>query len=64
MVMSQTKTAVKKANESIAAGDKTAAELVVREAVSALDMASQKGVLHANSAGRKKSSLMRSFNAM
>jgi len=62
--MSQTKTAVKKANESIAAGDKTAAEVAVREAVSALDKAAQKGVLHANSAGRKKASLMHSLNAM
>jgi small subunit ribosomal protein S20 len=43
--------------ETIAKGDKPAAEKSYRETVSALDKAIQKGVLHKNTAARYKSRL-------
>jgi small subunit ribosomal protein S20 len=43
--------------ETIAKGDKTAAEQVYRKTVSALDRAIQKGTLHENTASRYKSRL-------
>jgi ribosomal protein S20 len=42
--------------------DATAAENAVREAVSALDKAAQKGVIHKNAAARSKSRLLKRFN--
>ena len=62
-VKSSTKTAVKNAGDAIAGGDLAAAREAVREAISALDRAAQKRVLHANSAGRRKSRLLLKFNA-
>jgi small subunit ribosomal protein S20 len=43
--------------ETIAKGDKTAAEKLYRETVSVLDKAIQKGILHENTASRYKSRL-------
>jgi small subunit ribosomal protein S20 len=43
--------------ESLAKGDKAAAEKVYRSTVSSLDKAIQKGVLHKNTAARYKSRL-------
>lgn len=62
-VRSRTRTFVKKADENIASGDKAAAVEAVREAVSQLDRAAQKGVIHRNSAARRKSRLMKRLNA-
>jgi small subunit ribosomal protein S20 len=62
-VKSSTKTAVKKAIESIAAGDLDAARLVVRGALVALDRAAQKGIIHPNNAARRKSRLFLRYNA-
>lgn len=62
-VKSATKTAVKKANEAILAGDITLAREAVRTAVITLDKAAQKGVLHPNNAGRHKSRLLIKYNA-
>ena len=62
-VKSSTKTAVRRANESILGGDMEAAREATRAAIQALDRAAQKGVLHANSAGRRKSRLLLRFNA-
>jgi small subunit ribosomal protein S20 len=42
--------------------DVTAAETAVREAVSALDRAVQKGVIHKNAASRSKARLLKRFN--
>jgi small subunit ribosomal protein S20 len=42
--------------------DPTGAEDAVRAAVSALDRAAQKGVIHANAAARTKSRLLKRFN--
>lgn len=61
-VKSATKTWVTKAEKAIAAGDLQAAEPLVLQAISALDRAAEKGVIHPNSAARRKSRLMKKFN--
>jgi small subunit ribosomal protein S20 len=50
--------------ESLAKGDKQAADQVFRQTVSALDKAVQKGVLHSNTASRYKSRLSARLNAI
>ena len=50
--------------ESLAKGDKAAAEKVYRETVSALDKAIQKGVLHKNTGARYKSRLSARLKAL
>jgi small subunit ribosomal protein S20 len=62
-VKSATKSAIKRANETIAGGDIDAAREAVRTAISALDRAAQKGVVHPNNAGRRKSRLLLRYNA-
>jgi small subunit ribosomal protein S20 len=62
-VKSATKTTVKRANVAIESGDIEAARGAVRAAISTLDRAAQKGVLHANSAARRKSRLLVKYNA-
>src|SRR5207248_1468894 len=54
---SAVRTYVKKATEAVANAVDNAAE-VVRDAVSALDKAAQKGIVHRNAAARRKSRLM------
>ena len=49
--------ALRELRETIAKGDKQAAEQVYRQTVSALDKAIQKGTLHGNTAARYKSRL-------
>lgn len=61
-VKSATKTWVTKAEKAIAAGDLEAAEQLVLQAISALDKAAEKGVIHPNNAARRKSRLMKRFN--
>ena len=51
------RTQLRDLRETIAKGDKTAAEQVYRSTVSALDKAIQKGTLHENTASRYKSRL-------
>lgn len=62
-VKSDLKTAVKKANAAVEnnAADK---QEVVRVAIKTIDQACAKGVLHANTASRRKSSLARKLNAV
>ncbi len=62
-VKSATKTTVKRAIETIAGGDIDAAREAVRAALSTLDRAAQKGVIHPNNAGRRKSRLLLRYNA-
>ncbi|MDD5945605.1 MAG: 30S ribosomal protein S20 [Clostridia bacterium] len=64
MVKSATKTAVKKAQAAIAAGDKAAAEVACKNAIAAIDRAYTKGIFHKNAAARKKSTIQRLYNAM
>lgn len=63
MVRSATKTVTKKAEGAIAAGDAEAAREPVRIALSNLDRAAKKGVIHANAAARRKSRLVLKYNA-
>jgi len=60
-VRSRMRTYIKRANTAIVTGD-GAAE-AVRAAISELDRAAQKGVIHPNSAARHKSRLMQKLNA-
>ncbi len=61
-INSQLKTEIKKANAAIEGNseDKTAA---VRVAIKKIDQAAAKGILHKNTAARKKSSLERKLNS-
>jgi small subunit ribosomal protein S20 len=62
-VKSSTKTAIKKARTAIAQNSE-ATEATVIAAISALDRAAKKGVIHRNNAARRKSRLMKRFNAV
>jgi small subunit ribosomal protein S20 len=53
----QLRSSLRAMRESLAKGDKAAAQKTYRETVSALDKAIQKGVLHKNTAARYKSRL-------
>jgi small subunit ribosomal protein S20 len=61
---SRLRTALRQMRETLAKGDKQAAELTFRQTVSALDRAIQKGVLHENTASRYKSRLAARLNAL
>jgi small subunit ribosomal protein S20 len=61
---SRLRTALRQLRESLAKGDKQAADQVYRQTVSALDKAIQKGVLHENTASRYKSRLSIRLNAL
>lgn len=61
-IKSIVKTHITKAREAIASG--TNAEEAVRAAVSELDIAAKKGVIHRNNAARRKSRLMKRLNAL
>ena len=58
------RTFVKKARLAIDSGDVEAARTATLEAVSALDKAAQKGVLHDNNASRRKGRLMKQLAAL
>ncbi len=55
------RTAIKKARLAIDHGDANAAELV-QNAVSVLDKAASKGVIHQNNASRRQSRLIKAYN--
>ena len=55
MMKSSLRTAVKKADAAIDAGDKAAADVAVKAAVKVIDKAAAKGVIHKNNAAHKKS---------
>ena len=58
------RTQVKKAREAIAEGEREKAVAEVKEAISKLDRAASKGVIHKNNAARKKSRLMKQLAAL
>lgn len=62
MVKSQVKTAFKKFELATAAGDKQAAQAAYSQAVSAVDKAAAKGVIHKNAASRHKSRMANKLN--
>lgn len=61
-VRSAVKTYITKAEMTIADKEVEAAREAVVKAISALDRAAQKGVIHPNSAARRKSRLMKKLN--
>ena len=62
-VRSATRTYVKKAEAEIRGGQTDPLADPIREAISALDRAARKGVIHPNNAARRKSRLMKKLNA-
>ena len=63
MVKSRVKTLIKRARQLIEAGDLEPARLSVGDAISALDRAAERGILHRNNAARRKSRLMKRYNS-
>lgn len=63
-VKSGVKTLVKKVYTAIEANDKEAAEAALKEARTAIDKATSKGVFHKNTSARKISRLTKSVNQM
>jgi small subunit ribosomal protein S20 len=61
---SAARTLVKKAELAIASGDQAVAQQAVLQATSTLDRVCAKGVIHPNNAARRKSRLMKKFNAL
>ena len=64
MIKSAYKTAVKSFEAAVEAGDKKKAEVEFKNAVKKVDQACTKGVLKANTASRKKSSLAKKLNSV
>ncbi len=58
------KTAVKKYEVSLAEGDQAAAQAAYKEAVKKVDQAVKKGLMHKNTAARKKSSMTLQLNKL
>ena len=61
---SEVKTALKKLNALIEAGDIAACEIAFREVCSILDKAVSKGLMHKNTAANKKSGFAVRINAL
>lgn len=64
MVKSALKTAIKKFEAVVESGDKNAAKEALSVVTKKIDQATAKGVLHKNTASRKKSQLAQKFNAI
>jgi len=58
------KTSITKAERLIFMGDVNAAQEAVVVAITSLDKAAEKGIIHPNNAARRKSRLMRKFNQL
>ena len=63
-VRSTVKTATRKTVEAINGKQADEAKTLLTTAVSTIDKAAKKGVIHKNAAARKKSRLMKKLNAM
>ena len=63
-VTSSMKTAIKKFEKSVAAGDKKVAEEKLNTAIKRIDKAKSSGLIHENNAARKKSRLTKMKNNM
>ncbi len=61
-ILSECKTAVTKAEKLIFSGELEAAQKAVVEAVTSLDKAAEKGIIHPNNAARRKSRLVKKLN--
>ncbi len=63
-IRSKVKTASKKVEQAVVAGDKEVAATSLREAISTIYKAGSKGVYHRNNVARKVSRLTKAVNAM
>jgi len=63
-VKSRMRTMIKKFRQALAGADLQKAERALREAVSAIDKAAQKGTIHRNQAARRKARLARALSAL
>ena len=63
-IKSSVKTAVKKVDAAVAAGDKAAAEAALPVAIGEISKAASKGIYHKNTAARKVSRITKAVNAM
>ncbi len=61
---SEMKTVIKKFDAALVAGDRAAAENAYKQAVVVVDKAVGKGILHKNTAARKKSSMTLRLNKL
>jgi len=61
-ITSQCKTNVTKAEKLIFSGELKAAQEAVAVAITSLDKAAEKGIIHSNNAARRKSRLMKKLN--
>ena len=61
-VRTEVKTSITRAEKLIFAGEMEAAKEAVAVAVSSLDNAAEKGILHSNNTSRRKSRLVRKLN--
>lgn len=64
MEKSMLKTSLKKFDAAVAAGDAAQTDSAYQAAVKNIDQAVKKGILHKNTAARKKSSIARKMNAI
>ncbi|MBO0870940.1 MAG: 30S ribosomal protein S20 [Micromonosporaceae bacterium] len=60
-VKSSLKTAIRKYNEALAAGNTDAAGDLLRDATRSLDQAASKGIIHKNQAANRKSAIAARF---
>jgi small subunit ribosomal protein S20 len=60
---SGTKTLVTRAEVAISGGNLEAAQAEVKNAITSLDKEAERGTVHRNNAGRRKSRLMKKLNA-
>ena len=63
MILSSTKTAIKKFDKALESNDEAAIEEAYTAAVSKVDKAVTKGVIHKNAANRKKAQLAKKHDA-
>ena len=61
---SELKTIIKKFEAAIAGGERAVAEAAYAQAIKAVDQAVTKGILHKNTAARKKSSMTLQLNKL
>ena len=61
-IKSATKTHIVRAEKLIRENDLESAQIAVQTTISALDIAAKKGVIHPNTASRRKSRLMKKLN--
>ena len=64
MAKSTMRTAIKKFDAAVAAGDKDAAVKALAESSKLLDTVAGKGIIHRNTAARKKSRLAHAYHKM